>query len=83
LESVHSNDQFGQPLSRSQGGTVISGQVLNNREGNEELKSIFAFIDAFKPDTVPLDYRLQPFIPDYIPTIGDIDPIMQVTTFLR
>lgn len=83
MESVHSNDQFGQPRSRSQGGVVMSGQRLNNRKENEELKSIFAFIDAFKPDTVPLDYRLQPFIPDYIPTIGDIDPIMQVTTFLR
>lgn len=61
----------------------MSGQNIDHLDGiTGELKSIFAFIDAYKPDTVPLDYRLQPFIPDFIPSIGDIDPIMQVYSIL-
>jgi hypothetical protein len=80
LESVHSEQQhYGASFPRSLNGN-LNGDLNNESEKEDEMDAIFAFIDAYNPDTVPLDYRLQPFIPDYIPTIGDIDPIMQVIT---
>lgn len=78
MESTHSDEQFRSGLCRSNGGMQLSENSVNKETKEEEMKSIFAFIDAFKPDSIPLDYRLQPFIPDYIPSIGDIDPIIQV-----
>jgi hypothetical protein len=33
---------------------------------------------SFEPDNIELDTKLKPFIPDYIPAVGDIDPFIKV-----
>ena len=43
-----------------------------------EVLSIFSHIQKYKPQTIILDYKLKPFIPDYIPAVGDIDAFIKV-----
>ncbi len=43
-----------------------------------ELKDLFEFIERYKPSEVVLDTRLKPFIPDFIPAVGDIDAFLKV-----
>ena len=40
------------------------GQVSN------EVKELFQYIGRYKPQTIELETKLKPFIPDYIPAIG-------------
>jgi len=45
---------------------------------NEELNELFLFIDQYKPLDINLDTELKPFIPDYIPAVGDIDAFIKI-----
>jgi len=45
---------------------------------NGDLKELFSFIDQYKPIDIKLDTELKPFIPDYIPAVGDIDAFIKV-----
>ena len=43
-----------------------------------ELKELFQHITRYTPQTIDLETRLKPFIPEYIPAIGDIDAFLKV-----
>ncbi|RKP03278.1 hypothetical protein CXG81DRAFT_7458, partial [Caulochytrium protostelioides] len=43
-----------------------------------ELESVFAHIKRYKPQILDLDTELKPFVPDYIPAIGDIDGMIKI-----
>ena len=45
----------------------------------KELKSLYDMIGQFQPETFELEQKLHPFLSDYIPCIGDIDPILKVS----
>ena len=32
----------------------------------------------YTPQAIDLDYKLKPFIPDFIPAVGDIDAFLKV-----
>ncbi|XP_064407449.1 intraflagellar transport protein 46 homolog isoform X2 [Halichondria panicea] len=44
-----------------------------------EMKDLFKHISRYTPQTVELDTKLKPFIPDFMPAIGDIDAFLKVT----
>ena len=44
----------------------------------KELKELFQHIRRYTPQNIELDLKLKPFIPDYIPAIGDIDAFIKV-----
>ena len=46
-----------------------------------ELKELFQHIRRYTPQTMDLDTKLRPFIPEYIPAIGDIDAFLKVLTY--
>ena len=46
---------------------------------SSEIKDMFKYITRYTPQTTPLDCKLAPFIPDFIPAIGDIDAFLKVT----
>lgn len=35
---------------------------------------------SYSPESIELDHCLKPFIPDYIPAVGDIDAFLKVRT---
>merc|ERR1712141_676787 len=46
---------------------------------SEEIKELFQHITRYTPQSIELDHKLRPFIPDYIPAVGDIDAFLKVT----
>eukprot|EP01061_Rhynchopus_euleeides_P004394 TRINITY_DN1363_c0_g1_i4.p1 TRINITY_DN1363_c0_g1~~TRINITY_DN1363_c0_g1_i4.p1 ORF type:complete len:518 (+),score=269.60 TRINITY_DN1363_c0_g1_i4:142-1695(+) len=45
----------------------------------KEVKDLFQFITVYKAHEVEVEPKLHPFIPDYIPAIGDIDGFIKVS----
>ncbi|XP_022904179.2 intraflagellar transport protein 46 homolog [Onthophagus taurus] len=45
---------------------------------NEEVRDLFQFIIKYTPQNLNLDFKFKPFIPDYIPAVGDIDAFIKV-----
>ena len=42
------------------------------------LQELFKYIPRYKAKTIELDSVLKPFLPDYLPAIGDLDPFLKV-----
>ena len=45
---------------------------------SQELQDVFQYILQYKPEIPQLETPLKPFIPDFIPAIGDIDEFIKV-----
>ncbi|XP_001997667.2 intraflagellar transport protein 46 [Drosophila grimshawi] len=43
-----------------------------------ELKEIFPYILKYTPQGIETPYHLQPFIPEYVPAVGDVDAMLKV-----
>ncbi|XP_022236411.1 intraflagellar transport protein 46 homolog isoform X4 [Limulus polyphemus] len=43
-----------------------------------EVKELFQSISRYNTQTIELDHKLKPFIPDFIPAVGDIDAFLKV-----
>ncbi|KXJ20370.1 intraflagellar transport protein 46 homolog [Exaiptasia diaphana] len=46
---------------------------------SQEIKELFEYITRYTPQTIDLEHKLKPFIPDFIPAVGDIDAFLKVT----
>lgn len=42
-----------------------------------EVKDLFQYITRFKPHHVELETKLKPFIPEYIPSVGEVDAFLK------
>eukprot|EP00003_Mantamonas_plastica_P024782 TRINITY_DN468_c0_g1_i4.p1 TRINITY_DN468_c0_g1~~TRINITY_DN468_c0_g1_i4.p1 ORF type:complete len:555 (+),score=177.28 TRINITY_DN468_c0_g1_i4:803-2467(+) len=49
-----------------------------NLDVAHEIKELFQYITRYKPQTVEIETKLKPFIPDYIPAVGDIDAFIKI-----
>lgn len=49
-----------------------------NAKASREIQDLFRHILDFRPFVAELPTKLRPFIPDYIPAIGDLDPFVKV-----
>ena len=45
------------------------------------MKDLFKYITRFQPQNIEPEFKLKPFIPEYIPAIGDIDAFLKVSLF--
>ncbi|NXI34889.1 IFT46 protein, partial [Galbula dea] len=45
---------------------------------SSEIKELFEYIKRYIPKTIEIEHKLQPFIPDFIPAVGDIDAFLKV-----
>ncbi|XP_061619061.1 intraflagellar transport protein 46 homolog [Phyllopteryx taeniolatus] len=43
-----------------------------------EIKELFQYIVRYSPQSIQLKHSLRPFIPDFIPAVGDIDAFLKV-----
>ncbi|RZF32127.1 hypothetical protein LSTR_LSTR003990 [Laodelphax striatellus] len=46
---------------------------------SSDVKDVFKFITCYTPQSVELEYKLKPFVPDFIPAVGDIDAFIKVS----
>ncbi len=44
---------------------------------SEDIRGLFQYITAYKPHDIKLDTQLKPFVPDYIPSVGDMDAFLK------
>jgi intraflagellar transport protein 46 len=45
---------------------------------SDDVRELFKYIGRFKPQSIELETKLKPFIPDYIPAVGGIDEFIKV-----
>ncbi|KAH8419396.1 hypothetical protein KR222_010369 [Zaprionus bogoriensis] len=43
-----------------------------------ELKELFPYILKYTPQSIETPYHLQPFIPEFVPAVGDVDAMLKV-----
>ncbi|XP_043645324.1 intraflagellar transport protein 46 homolog [Drosophila teissieri] len=43
-----------------------------------ELKELFPYIVKYTPQTIDTPFHLQPFIPEFVPAVGDVDALLKV-----
>ncbi|XP_055637802.1 intraflagellar transport protein 46 homolog isoform X2 [Toxorhynchites rutilus septentrionalis] len=53
-------------------------KFYDNIEAPSELKELFQYITRFSPQRVSIDYKLKIFVPDFIPSVGDIDAFLKI-----
>ena len=54
-----------------------------NLNVSQEIKELFAHVMRYTPQTIDLETRFKPFIPEYIPAVGDIDAFIKERTVRR
>lgn len=45
-----------------------------------ELKEIMQYVNKFSPQNIEIDYKLQVFVPEFFPSVGDIDAFLKIVT---
>jgi intraflagellar transport protein 46 len=45
---------------------------------SSEIKELFEYINRYKPQKIDLETKLKPFIPDYIPAVGEVDAFLKM-----
>lgn len=53
-------------------------KFYDNIEAPSEVKDLFQYITRFSPQRVTIDYKLKIFVPDFIPSVGDIDAFLKI-----
>ena len=43
-----------------------------------EIKELFEYIQRFKPQRVDLDTKIRPFVPDFVPAVGEVDAFLKM-----
>ena len=43
-----------------------------------DVKDLFEYITRYKPQKIDLDTKLKPFIPDYVPAVGEVDAFLKM-----
>ncbi|KAG7164831.1 Intraflagellar transport protein 46-like [Homarus americanus] len=43
-----------------------------------EIAELFSYITRYTPQAIELEHHLRPYIPDYIPAVGDIDAFIKI-----
>lgn len=75
-ESTDDDEDKGQTDPNTGGG--YNADDYNHLKVSDEIKELFQYIGRYKPHSHQLDTKLKPFIPDYIPAVGDIDEFIKV-----
>lgn len=54
------------------------GMLMEGNTGGESIHTVLSYVSAFQPTELELETKLKPFLPEYIPSIGDIDAFIKV-----
>ncbi|XP_020283012.1 intraflagellar transport protein 46 homolog [Pseudomyrmex gracilis] len=77
-DSEESDDDDIQGSSIAKSIDLYNPKEFENLEASTEVKELFQNIMRYAPQKIELTYKLIPFIPDYIPAVGDIDAFIKV-----
>eukprot|EP00929_Paragymnodinium_shiwhaense_P015441 TRINITY_DN12352_c0_g1_i1.p1 TRINITY_DN12352_c0_g1~~TRINITY_DN12352_c0_g1_i1.p1 ORF type:complete len:371 (-),score=121.66 TRINITY_DN12352_c0_g1_i1:116-1228(-) len=57
---------------------VYNPDDYNGMKVSSEIEELFSYITRYKPHTIELDTQLKPFIPELIPSIGEVDAFLKM-----
>ncbi|XP_077259940.1 intraflagellar transport 46 [Temnothorax americanus] len=77
-DSEESDDDDIQGSSVAKSIDLYDPKEFENLEASTEIKELFQNIIRYAPQRIELNYKLMPFVPDYIPAVGDIDAFIKV-----
>lgn len=49
-----------------------------NLKVSQEVQDVFEYITRYKPQKISLDTKMKPFVPDYIPAVGEVDAFLKM-----
>ncbi|XP_051542265.1 intraflagellar transport protein 46 homolog [Myxocyprinus asiaticus] len=75
-DDTESDEEDGEPGSALEG--AYDPADYDHLPVSAEIKELFQYITRYTPQTIELDHKLKPFIPDFIPAVGDIDAFLKV-----
>mmetsp|Transcript_58985 Transcript_58985/g.97811 ORF Transcript_58985/g.97811 Transcript_58985/m.97811 type:complete len:587 (+) Transcript_58985:78-1838(+) len=75
--SEEEEDDMGTETKKPSGSTYNPAEY-SNLQVSKEIKDLFLSIQKYTPHDIELDCKLKPFIPDYIPAVGDIDTFVKI-----
>ena len=79
VEEEEETEEVSPGFSPSSEEPTSSPDEYGNSGVSPEVKELFSYISRFRPVAVPLvDASLRPFIPDYVPAVGDVDAFLKV-----
>lgn len=61
-----------------QSATTYNPEDFRHLNVSSEIRDLFEYISRHKPADVELETKLKPFIPDFIPAVGEIDSFLKV-----
>ncbi|KAG9351526.1 hypothetical protein JZ751_022777 [Albula glossodonta] len=74
-DETESDEDEGEPGSAPEG--AYDPADYDHLPVTAEIKELFQYITRYTPQTIELDHKLKPFIPDFIPAVGDIDAFLK------
>lgn len=60
------------------GAKLYDPKDYSHLKVSAEIQDLFDYIGRYKPPDIELETKLQPFIPDFIPAVGEIDPFIKI-----
>ncbi|KAG7210229.1 hypothetical protein KM043_011779 [Ampulex compressa] len=77
-DSEETDDDDIQATNTGKQVELYDPKQFEDLEVSTEVKELFQNIIRYTPQRIELSYKLIPFIPDYIPAVGDIDAFIKV-----
>ncbi|XP_076640926.1 intraflagellar transport 46 isoform X2 [Halictus rubicundus] len=77
-DSEETDDDDIQGTSTAQQIEIYNPKDFENLKASAEVTELFQNIMRYTPQRIDLNYKLIPFIPDYIPAVGDIDAFIKI-----
>lgn len=78
LSSASSESEDGEAGASTLFEEEYNPKLYDTLDVPPEIKTLFEYIVRYTPQKLDIEYKLQPFIPDYIPAVGDIDALLKV-----
>merc|ERR1719335_1781462 len=79
--STSGSEGGGDDSSKSKSGLPANAYNPDDFKGmkvSSEVEELFQYITRYKPHTIELDTSLKPFIPELIPSIGEVDAFLKM-----
>eukprot|EP00466_Bigelowiella_natans_P012907 jgi/Bigna1/91104/estExt_fgenesh1_pg.C_880077 len=73
-EGGHGDDEDG----KSSKVNLYNPADYKDLDVSSNIQKVFDHIERYTPGNIDLDTRMKPFIPEYIPSVGDIDSFLKV-----
>ncbi|XP_017760611.1 PREDICTED: intraflagellar transport protein 46 homolog [Eufriesea mexicana] len=77
-DSEENDDDDIQGMSNAQHVEIYNPKDFEDLDVSTEVKELFQNIMRYTPQKIDLNYKLIPFIPGYIPAVGDIDAFIKI-----